>query len=71
MEKRPAISVNLAPFSTVLLPILSYAKSGIPAPTTTPARVLPIVRKVERDCLSLGSDEIVDAIEPYGMLIEV
>ena len=50
---------------------VSYANSGTPAPTSTPASVLPMLLKVERDCLSEGSREIDDAIEPYGMFIEV
>ena len=64
IEKIPAIAVNLGPLSTVFSPTLSYAKRGIPAPTITPASVLPIVLNVDSDCLSLGSGEIADAIEP-------
>ena len=44
---------------------------GTIAPMTTPASVAPMVRKVERDCLSDGSAEIADAIEPKGILIDV
>ena len=65
-ENTPAVIVKRVLSITSMPSAASFlkAKRGTPAVTIPPASIPPRVRKVERDCLSPGSGEIEDAIEP-------
>ena len=70
-ENTPAMIVIRLPESTGLPSTVTYATNGVPVPITRLAREAPTERHVDKEALSVGSGEIADAMDPYGILIDV
>ena len=65
------MTVMREPDRTVFPFTVTNANSGVPTPITSPASVAPIVLQGDSSARSFGSDETAEAMEPYGMLMDV